>query len=144
VTTYYLIREKRLENTLGGWAQKIENGWLWGDGPGRCTGDPDAWEILKTAEAEDCNALDYSHLLREGSDTGWLSPSGVMYGCYFGEHDDIAYRYLKVEVAELERTHVRCNGAHDENLPFHTRRERLTAEQRNALSRMGYTVEDWD
>jgi len=89
-------------------------------------------------------ALVCNYFNRPNSDVGWLSPDGKWIGCAPRMHDHVAYHLLQKEVSELEvQGWCRVYGIHS-NPQFIRWEGRLTAEQRNYLLSMGYTVGDID
>jgi len=104
----------------------------------------DDHEVLQTAQATCYDDLDYTMIWPVGGDPhgcGWLTPDGTFYGCGYHEHTQVAADLFNKDQWTLEKTHVKVNGLKDE-LPWY-KDGRLTAEQRNWLSRNGYEMEDW-
>ena len=110
---------------------------------------------------EGCTPEDFLELNPDSAAvaSGWLSPRGVMYFCGGYMHDALArvlakplgwvpyHEYLGVgshlDAGEWlsRRGWVRCRGLDRPAYPWDCR-GRLTAEQRNALARMGYLLND--
>jgi len=98
-------------------------------------------KILDTIDVRDIEDLDWSHtgLIKNSSPFGWLSPSGIFYGCSNREHDLIVWLIIKRPLHKLEEEGW-CRVFHDHFICI----SRLTAEQRNWLSYHGHHVEDCD
>lgn len=110
--------------------------------PGGCrVGDVShAWDVIRSERAEDAEDLDWTgtHLDQPNSDSGWLSPGGVWYGCGSTNHDPVAYLVIKKEVHELEdagwiRVYDSEKWIRIRGFP--------TAEQRNWLLLRGHKVD---
>jgi hypothetical protein len=102
--------------------------------------------ILEETSAHDFDELDWSqtYLIQPDSDAAWLSRDGVWHGCNSTDHDDYARFVLKQPVAELERVGwCRVLGSPSSShsgTDWIIVRHRLSAEQRNELSRRGHDL----
>jgi hypothetical protein len=149
--TFALVKFSK--NEYPNWWE-LEGDTLYNMAGGHCTVTKNV-EIIETVEVEDFDDLDYSKTALcsapDDSMDGWLEPNGKYYPVNYGGHDGFAEMILKKSVRELEEGGwVRC---HNKNI--HSKKPyfifklgwengRLTAEQRNALSKRGFNVEDWD
>jgi hypothetical protein len=113
-------------------------------------------EVFETQMTDDYQQLDHTKTaiflgVNPDSMDGWCAPDGKFFPCTYADHDAYAYLILKKEVSELEkdgwaRCHSRGGGEkspwfwHGDGGKFD---RRLTAEQRNTLSKRGFIVEDW-
>lgn len=104
-------------------------------------------------EVEDYEDLDHSKtgLLQDASEAsgGWVDRDGKFYGCEYMAHDDLARLVIRKEVKELEQLGwIRVWKMPDVELPdwdyHYTCRIRMTASQRNTVSRMGFALKDDD
>ncbi len=103
----------------------------------RCDSDG----VLEYKEANDWTDLDWTHttLHRPESRDGWISPDGRFFGCESQGHDMFAWLGLKQAVKDLEQ----CGWVRVYWDRFKCHR-RLTAMQRNTLSRKGHEIKDED
>lgn len=121
------------------WVEDCGSIW-WGEKLGGQLLKKDTDKILEKVQAEDFCDLDWTKtgLVIPNSTFGWLSPDGKFIGCHYMDHDVVAHFILKTDVSVLEKQGW-CRIAEE----FYCER-RLTAYQRNWLSRAGFVVSDWD
>jgi len=125
------------------WRLEVDRIFNWAGGYSFLGGDD---VIYETVEAKSFEDLDWSktYLNQPDSDAGWLDRNGRFYGCDSRDHDACAWFLLKKKVSELEKTGwVRVYGPPECYLTW-TVQGRLSAEQRNWLSRRGYVIRDDD
>ena len=77
-----------------------------------------------------------------GIDTGWLDRSGRFYLCEMWEHSGVPSEMGCTDSELEERGWVRLWGVGES--PEFSSERRLSAEQRNWMSRMGFCLEDYD
>jgi len=99
-------------------------------------------EVLQTAEADDIHDLDWTltDMISGKWDSGWIDRSGRFYGCNSQMHDTVADLVFNKTVKELEDQGWVRVYSKDEWICM----KRLSAEQRNTLSRKGHIVNDND
>lgn len=96
--------------------------------------------VLETVYADRFEDLDWSktYLNNPNSDSGWLSPDGIFYGCPSESHDSCAYYLLKSTIGELEKKgYIRIMYKHD----WHCEGE-LTEAQAKWLLEKGFVSPD--
>lgn len=151
--TFVLIESKHL-NGMRWWAEKVgeklfnrQGGWQ--------PMDFEINKILETVAAVRFEDLDYTKTTLvdfNGEDAGWLDRNGKFYGCDPEAHDEVAIYYLKRSVEDLERSGwVRVWGPPGsqgglcwKDWVMVAYGVRLTAEQRNWLSRRGHSLEEFE
>lgn len=110
-------------------------------------------QILEKAWIEHYDDLDHTKtgLMRDESEAsgGWVDRDGKFYGCCYLEHDTLARLAIKKSVAELEsQGWIRVWSMPDVILDdwdrHYTCRIRMTAAQRNTMSRIGFPLKDDD
>lgn len=106
-------------------------------------------KIVDTAQARHYEDLDHTrtNLVAKDSPAGWIAPGGQWHPCKSTDHDNYAWLILKKTVGELEDegwVRVRGKPADPGELQqwFHND-SRITAEQRNRLSKLGHEILDW-
>ena len=105
-------------------------------------------EVLETCEATCFQELDYTKtdIRDDSSDAGWISPDGEWFGCGREAHNDFAYFYLKMGLADLRAggwIHV-YNAPGKSGMDWSVENDRggPTEQQRKTLTRMGYAIDD--
>ena len=121
---------------LASWPKTMKPSWYirdgdkWRNSSGGYCFRSDKDKIIKRVEAADWDDLNWmlTGILVKDSNSGWLSRRGKFYGCHSTDHDLVAYRILKSDVENLEKTGwVRVFGG------CWKCAKRLSAEQRNWL-----------
>jgi uncharacterized UPF0146 family protein len=148
---FYLITWGHGHLVMGpSWMQRVGDKWVGPSGGGFYSRDGGE-QILDTVDAEDWYDLDWSRtslaLREEGCTSGWVSPKGKFFPCGSKDHDEYAYLVLRKEVRELEeggwarlggiRPHMGDKGYTDFQIM-----KKLTPDQRNRLSTLGYVLEE--
>jgi hypothetical protein len=132
-----------------GWMQRDGSRWVNNMGGGFY--DNSNVTILEEVESEDFYSLDHGRTalgqMKGDCTSGWVSPKGKFFPCDYKDHDEYAYLVLRKEVRELEeegwarlggiRPHMGDKGYTDFQI-----RKKLTPEQRNRLSTLGYILEE--
>lgn len=149
---YQLLRART--TTKGGW-------WYWLDDHGVLHDLRGAFSVVGEYDvvainelAGDWDELDWSdtNLCREGTDSGWVSPSGEFFGCPANGHDRFARFVLHKKVLVLEqggwvRVYSTPAQAVAERRRAHDAwccQRSLTPEQRRWLEAHGHEVRDHD
>jgi hypothetical protein len=139
--TYCLVKYEICKNIFSvSWFE--DGGDRWNNYAGgycpKCKKD----EILQTCKAEDIYELDWTltDIINNKWDSGWIDRNGKFYGCNSRMHDTVVDLVFNKTVQEFEDTGwVRVYSKSE-----WVCRKRLSADQRNTLSRKGHIVRDDD
>lgn len=95
------------------------------------------------AEANDWEDLDWSFLIDNASDLGWISPDGTFYGCDYRRHADVAKLFFKKDERQLEEegwVKVFMDSWRHEKEWF-SDKAMITDAQKITLEKLGYEVD---